>query len=230
VLAVFNSLNKAKSFSDRVLNSKLLPTSLEMLNSNALGLTKNTGLNGGSGNWFVAAGLEGFDEEVEREIKDLKEMAQQESACEFVSLDKEDAAAFWRSFSDCIPIARKQGRAVVKFKGSFLISRYSDVLHAWTSEANHLALTASAGLGLAYAYAFGEPDLDLKSISILGGKFRSAAELHGGSMVVESAPTALKQKLDPWGSPRSDFVLMKRIKEQVDPLNVLNPGRFVGGL
>ena len=49
-------------------------------------------------------------------------------------------------------------------------------------------------------------------------------------MVMECAPAGLKQKLDPWGSPRGDFVLMKRIKENVDPLGVLNPGRFLGGL
>ncbi len=49
-------------------------------------------------------------------------------------------------------------------------------------------------------------------------------------MVMECAPAPLKQKLDPWGSPREDFLLMKRIKDNVDPLGVLNPGRFLGGI
>jgi len=56
------------------------------------------------------------------------------------------------------------------------------------------------------------------------------AENYGGSMVVEFAPTTLKQKLDQWGSPQADFVLMRRIKDSLDPLNVLNPGRFLGGI
>ena len=49
-------------------------------------------------------------------------------------------------------------------------------------------------------------------------------------MVMECAPASLKQKLDPWGSPREDFPLMKRIKDNVDPMGVLNPGRFLGGI
>jgi len=52
----------------------------------------------------------------------------------------------------------------------------------------------------------------------------------GGNLVVEGAPTEVKDRLKIWGETGSDFVIMKRIKEQIDPSGIMSPGRFVGGL
>jgi glycolate oxidase FAD binding subunit len=125
-----------------------------------------------------------------------------------------------------------QGKTVIKFKGSFLISRYAEVMEAWSGASRDFeaALTASAGSGLAYGYIFCRPDEDSEKLAQVGTAFREAAEEHEGSVVMECAPGALKHKFDPWGSPREDFLLMKRIKDNVDPLGVLNPGRFLGGI
>jgi hypothetical protein len=52
----------------------------------------------------------------------------------------------------------------------------------------------------------------------------------GGNLVVEGAPAEVKDRLKIWGEQGSDFVVMKRIKEQIDPSGVMSAGRFVGGL
>jgi glycolate oxidase FAD binding subunit len=57
---------------------------------------------------------------------------------------------------------------------------------------------------------------------------RSAAE-HGGSVVVLTAPTPVRDSLDVWG-PVPGLDLMRRLKEQLDPDFRLAPGRFVGGI
>jgi len=62
------------------------------------------------------------------------------------------------------------------------------------------------------------------------GKFAAEAAKHEGNLVVESCPSELKAKIDVWGQPRTDVVVMRRLKEKMDPLGVLNPGRFVGGI
>ncbi|MBI4966154.1 MAG: FAD-binding oxidoreductase [Desulfomonile tiedjei] len=232
VVAAFGAFDAARAFADRVLGSKLLPTSLEILNRSGHDLTGLKGLNVPPGGWCVAVALEGFSEEVEREVADLKDMAKRENALELAVLDREKATAFWKTQSDCCLAPAGQGKAVVKFKGSFLISHYAEVMNAWTAASSgyQVALTVSAGLGLAYAYIFCEPDADLEKIAELGAAFRSVAEQYEGSMVAECAPASLKQRLDPWGSPQGDFLLMTRIKDSVDPRGVLNPGRFLGGL
>ncbi len=232
VIASFGALAGAKAFADRVLGSKLLPSSLEIMNRPGYDLGASKGLNVPSGAWVAAVGAEGFVEEVKREVGDLKDMAHHEGALESIELDRDEAAAFWKHVADCALAAAEQGKTVVKFKGSFLLSRYGEILEAWTNalSGSNSAVTASAGLGLAHAYIFDEPEANLENIARLGAGFREAAEQCGGSMVMECAPAALKLKLDPWGSPRGDFSLMKRIKDGVDPLGVLNPGRFLGGI
>ena len=51
-----------------------------------------------------------------------------------------------------------------------------------------------------------------------------------GPAVVRSAPSEVRRVVDPWGPPPSDFFLMTRIKEALDPDGVFAAGRFVGGL
>jgi FAD/FMN-containing dehydrogenase len=57
--------------------------------------------------------------------------------------------------------------------------------------------------------------------------FRQTAEDCGGSLVVERAPVEVRRELDTWGSFGSASELMSRIKQQIDPGNVLSPGRFL---
>jgi FAD/FMN-containing dehydrogenase len=52
----------------------------------------------------------------------------------------------------------------------------------------------------------------------------------GGNLVVPRAPADLKKALPIWGEPGSDLDLMKRIRVELDPLGVMNPGRFAVSL
>jgi glycolate oxidase FAD binding subunit len=51
-----------------------------------------------------------------------------------------------------------------------------------------------------------------------------------GAVVIEAAPSEFKRQVDVWGPPRADFALMRRLKDEMDPNHVLNPGRYVGGI
>lgn len=55
---------------------------------------------------------------------------------------------------------------------------------------------------------------------------RGVAESLGGSLVIESSTDQIKLPLDSWGARGSSDKLMKRIKEKLDPHNLLSPGRF----
>jgi glycolate dehydrogenase FAD-binding subunit len=58
---------------------------------------------------------------------------------------------------------------------------------------------------------------------------RGELESHGGSVVVHHRPEKMPA-LDAWGSTGDALPLMKAVKQQLDPRNTLNPGRFVGGI
>ncbi len=59
---------------------------------------------------------------------------------------------------------------------------------------------------------------------------RERVEPNRGSAVLEQAPLALRKAVDSFGSTRPDLRLMRGIKAAIDPLGILNPGRFVGGI
>lgn len=50
----------------------------------------------------------------------------------------------------------------------------------------------------------------------------------GGSYVIEKCPLAVKQQMDVFSDVGSSIEIMRRIKDQYDPANTLNPGRFAG--
>jgi glycolate oxidase FAD binding subunit len=89
----------------------------------------------------------------------------------------------------------------------------------------------------------GQPGHGLLQVSIQAGHdprrigrelilpLRRALEAEGGSLVIERGPAELKEECEAWGSIHPDaLAIMKRIKSEFDPGDVLNPGRFVGGL
>ncbi|MEG3969902.1 FAD-binding oxidoreductase [Microcoleus sp. T2B6] len=59
---------------------------------------------------------------------------------------------------------------------------------------------------------------------------RRGCEAKGGFLTVLAAPTDLKQQLDVWGYTGSAIDLMRRIKQQFDPENLLSPDRFISGI
>ena len=60
--------------------------------------------------------------------------------------------------------------------------------------------------------------------------WRAAAHAGGGHACVTWAPLPVKSALPVWDDAGAAGRLMQRIKAQLDPHNVLNPGRFIGGI
>jgi glycolate oxidase FAD binding subunit len=94
------------------------------------------------------------------------------------------------------------------------------------------AFISHSGNGILYAYALPEKEGRPKAESLvkLVKKMTAEAVKNEGNLVVESSPLSIRKKVDVWGRSRSDALVMRRIKKQIDPAGILNPGRFVGGI
>ena len=66
--------------------------------------------------------------------------------------------------------------------------------------------------------------------AVLIGDEHGQLDADAGSLVVESAPAALKSQMEVWGLEDSARVLMGRMKAQLDPEDVFSPGRFGVGV
>jgi len=69
---------------------------------------------------------------------------------------------------------------------------------------------------------------DYDQVAKLLQRLRAEAEALGGSLVVENAHPEIKRRIDAWGTPGTHLGIMQRIKGQLDPQNLLSPGRFRG--
>jgi FAD/FMN-containing dehydrogenase len=57
-------------------------------------------------------------------------------------------------------------------------------------------------------------------------ELRAEAKRSGSALIIESALSEIKNRIDAWGPLGSSADLMKRLKYQLDPNDILSPGRF----
>jgi glycolate oxidase FAD binding subunit len=118
--------------------------------------------------------------------------------------------------------------AALSLRAAVLPSRTADAIHALEQRLAYaqaqISATVSAGVLRANV------QLAHEDAAALIRSVRDVVERLGGTLVIETVPRQLKADLDVFGSTRSDFAIMRRLKEQFDPNHTLAPGRFVGRL
>jgi glycolate dehydrogenase FAD-binding subunit len=72
--------------------------------------------------------------------------------------------------------------------------------------------------------------LEARRVGDFVARVRNALETFGGTCVVEHAPPDARPGLDVWGDAGRVLETMRRLKQELDPAGVLNPGRYVGGI
>jgi glycolate oxidase FAD binding subunit len=80
--------------------------------------------------------------------------------------------------------------------------------------------------GLVLAQLDGDAAVE-QLVSVIEEARRQARDADG-SLVVMAAPVAVKKRIDVWGSAGGVLPLVRRLKEQFDARDTLNPGRFAG--
>jgi glycolate oxidase FAD binding subunit len=84
---------------------------------------------------------------------------------------------------------------------------------------------ATLGLG----FVTGEPrSVEAVAAAVLSA--RADLSRSGGTLVLQAAPAAVRERAPVWGVPPAALDLMKSVKNRLDPSRRLAPGRFVGGI
>ena len=107
------------------------------------------------------------------------------------------------------------------------IGSLGDALFRQTDLAEVAATLVAQGTGLAEVRldAAGQQPL----MTVLHA-LRAEVDRLEGTTTVSQCPGTMKDELDVWGTVKDALPLMHRIKQKFDPGQILNPGRFVGGI
>jgi glycolate oxidase FAD binding subunit len=93
------------------------------------------------------------------------------------------------------------------------------------------AWVAHAGVGVVRGAVASEPgSKETSALAAVLAEWRDMARAGGGHANLERAPLAVKSQVPVWDDPGAAGRIMERIKAQLDPRNILNPGRFVAGI
>lgn len=185
--------------------------------------------------WTLTSGFSGNENVLNRYTADLKQMAEQAGATDFMLLDAGQIPGAFGRKREFIPIALGSSPAAVVMKLSSLPSRMAELLAAVENAASVQSIPWAAiirGVGVAYVGFLpkdGTAETFARMARLTDEIFSTTARLDGHA----SIPWCLaewKSRLKVWGLERSDFAQMKKLKAFFDPGEVFAPGRFVGGV
>jgi glycolate dehydrogenase FAD-binding subunit len=237
LLFSFNSFDAASAFANQIFETSLLPAAVEVLTEGACNRLPMEGISDFSGAFCgVAVALEGFIPAVSRMSDELTTFAQSHGSVTNGSLPDHEHQAFWLAMSNLGRTLESEHPGLITLKVNTPVSEWAkafNTLETMLSEAGlPCALEAHAGNGVCLAMLLldGEDNDTMEKAVLTVNRLSNLFSEKDGSLVVQTVPPQWKAQLNMWGNPGSAFPVMKRLKEKIDPLGILNPGRFVGGL
>jgi glycolate oxidase FAD binding subunit len=171
----------------------------------------------------IAALFEGIEPAVEAQSSAATELLR--SHGEANVLGKDDGDEFWVSFARR-PWATGDVALKIAAPPSELTAVLDSVIGATERAGVEVRLAGHAGTGVTFAGLSGEEDGLVEAVE----EVREIRVRRGGSVVVQEAPLAIKERLDVWGTAGDYLGLTRRVKDKFDPGYVMNPGRFLGGI
>ena len=227
VIARFGHLKEAGAAARAVMSSDLLPSALDLVDTEAF---KSLGQAGESAALLI--GVDGIPEQVEWQCAEVERLLRPQGLVDARVLDGEARDAAWRARGSLGRGAFPETAAVMRW--SVLPAQVADVMEQGAGVAQRAglgaALAAHAGVGVVEAVLAGAGRAAASAIGGVLSEWRALVHAAGGQALIEAAPLAVKEQVPVWDDPGPSLRIMQRIKSQLDPNGLLNPGRFVGGI
>jgi glycolate oxidase FAD binding subunit len=216
-LVLSGTLGVVRALVEQLSRTALLPARVAFLNHEANDLA-----NLSRGDWAVAISAEGFEETVARHLSEVREItAKLNLRAEAMRGDTHNQ--FWDQIRD-LPL--RPNALVYRFG----VPRASLAELASAVQADRSAEFSQAMVSDALAGTLWVVSTANRSAAERFSNFVTLARGYGGHVIVLGAPAILKQNVDVWGTPTPALPIMREIKRQFDPNNLLNPGRFVAAI
>jgi glycolate oxidase FAD binding subunit len=234
-VAEFNDLEKAMGFRDRVAASSLHPARFELLSPRMDEYLSDR----------PARDADHYSPEAPLPAKDPWRLCIQAAGSEAVlrrfkvdlqaditrELDGPDEAAFWgqvSGFEDSFQRHHRNALLLRMHVAPASLRRAMEVAERCATDHNMIfAATGRANVG-AMLLGFAPIPVDPPSAATFVQLIAALRnELPDSSLFVAACPTEVRPLIDVWGGTPTDLALMSKIRQAMDPKQVLNRGRFV---
>jgi len=181
--------------------------------------------------WQLCAAFAGSSEVLDRYTRDLSRYAEESGATSSVFLDDTTRPAVWGRLRETLSMLLEASPATTVFKISVLPGQHSKVFASLMQIANDAqhpyAFVARAGGTIYFALlpSSTSDETTARLAQTVSQIFNSATAADAETSLL-FAPSALKSRVNIWGSARSDRPLMLRLKSAFDPDNIFAPGRL----
>lgn len=199
-----------------LLGSALTPTAADLLSPQ---LTASLGF--GQGISLVTR-FQSVTESVQEQSARLLEVGQH-LGLQGTTYQETDEVQLWKTLPEKIWLPKTESAITCKI--GVIPSEAVGILTQLDTLAPQILALLHGGRGLGLLRF---DSLEVKPQTLI--EMRSCLVTHGGFLTILEAPVTFKQQLDVWGYTGNALDLMRRIKKQFDPDNLLNPHRFVSGI
>jgi len=224
-VASFSSLEKCQDSVLKLLDSDLVLTSLELLNPDLAGrISDGNNFDIDEGSYSLLVGIKNVEKAVRDQIDTVKTICDENSGSGFL-VNSEKESQLWDSVRDFPQESIKTTSIVCK--SGVLVTQIPKLLDSIQRLSNEYSvkiyISTRAGNGISLISIEGSADSVKPAIENL----RNFLSSIGGNLILQQASPEMKEGFDVWGDIGSGLGIMKRIKANYDPDNILNPGRFI---
>lgn len=206
---------------ERLSRSESRPVAIEVLNSPAaMELTSELGLDVPKVNPWLGVAVEGTSRDVTWQTEQLKSEI---GSCnpEQIDVITGDQTEFWRALADY----RVNSESPLSFQASVPPSRVVEFFSL--AETLGISLQAHAGSGIVIGHLSDSVGSVHQAEEIVN-RLRAITRQRGGHLIVLQCAAGWKDRISVFGDSAKGWNLMKELKRQMDPLDLLNRGRMFG--
>jgi glycolate oxidase FAD binding subunit len=245
-VAQFENSKSAFEMRDRVVESPLAPTTIEIFSPRAAELFSSEAAARfeprpiaadllSRNHWAFTCGFAGNEAVLARCERDLRAMAERCGAAGVTVLGQEQIAGAFGRKREFLPIALESSVATTVLKIGLLPRKMNEAATIAARAADEHGVrwaVMARGLGVIYFVLLPEAhDENARGrVAAIAESIMAAVAGLDGHATIPWCPREWKSSLPVWGSTRGDFSQMVKLKRLFDPRNILAPGRFVGGL
>ncbi len=227
VAMAFPRLSSGCTMVSGILASFMRPSTADLLSHGAMPMAVERAFELKPTEYLLLVQVEGAVEAVERQKRELTELASRNGAREIFTLEGGEERELWQYRKEVFAGMPGDGPAML-LKGSVLLKRVFDFAGGLVNlRGLEVAFASHAGNGIVYGLISTETGQEERLVAAAGRLQQLAAEC-GGFALVQKAPRLEAGKLQLW-PPRSDYGLMRDIRAQLDPGDLWNPARVPGG-